>query len=74
MFATVLIFKSSSHTPQMKKKNKKLKQKLFAQRLLHRSWGYIEELHFLLKSFFFVSLVTSYQHLIVSTGLRNLRK
>lgn len=57
MFASVLILKSWSHTSKMKKLTKKnclLKGCPLGVR------GYLEKLHYLLKSFFHVILVISY--------------
>ena len=63
MFGTGFILKSCSHTTKMKKTNEKTC-------LLKGCWigvgDYIEESHYLLKSFFHVTLVTSYMYALLT--------
>lgn len=57
MFASVLILKSWSHTSKMKKQTNK---NCLLKACQLGVWGYLEKLHYLLKTFFRVILVTSY--------------
>lgn len=67
MFASVFIFKSHSHTSKMKKK--KQEKTCLLKGCWIGAWDYIEESHYLLKSFFPVTLVTSYMYaLLICSG------